>query len=237
MNGQQPRLRLVLPLALALSGCGDSIEKGTPPPWAITGGPGIAPPPAPAPPAPGPSAAPAAAPKAAAAGAPATTQPAVAGQAPLPDDPSRTALLSKLKERKWSNEDFIEGETNRDPFHPFLVDIGQGELPTPQYEILMSKYSLDEIKLQAIVGPPTWGRGRGGRDARVALRALFVDPSGMGHSVVRGNHISKADAQVFRIDSEKYQVIVRLREELGNGKQREVERVLELYQGPEAGNP
>ena len=198
---------------LGAAGCGDS-EKGQPPPWASS----AAPPPK-------------ALPAAGAASATATP-------APLGDEQIRAAVLSKLKDRKWTNEDFIESESNRDPFHPYLVDIGQGEMPTPQYEILMSKYSLDEVKLQAIVGPPT--DQKGGRaiahDSHLQTRAMFVDPSGIGHSVVRGNHISKADAQVFRIDGEKYQVIVKLREELGNGKSREVERVIELYQGV-TGNP
>lgn len=210
--------------AAAQSGCGEQ-EKGTPPPWA-TGQPGPTPAPAAAP-APG---APAAPRPAGAPGTPAAAPVAVA------DDPARTQLLSRLRDRKWTNEDFIESENNRDPFHPFLVDIGQGELPTPQYEILMAKYSLDEVKLSMVVGPPE-RRGGGGGDSRVSPRAMFVDPTGMGHSVVRGNHISKADATVFRIDSDKGQVIVKLREELGNGKFREVERVLELHQGVEGGNP
>lgn len=206
----------------AMAGCGEQ-EKGTPPPWA-----GAAPPAAPTP-------APAATPPGAAAPPPGS-QPGVPGQAAqaIAEDPLRTQLLARLRERKWTNEDFLESDTNRDPFHPFLVDIGQGELPTPQYEILMGKYSLDEVKLSMVVGPP---ERRGGGDSRVAARAMFVDPTGMGHAVVRGNHISKSDATVFRIDPDKGQVIVKLREELGNGKSREVERVLELHQGVEGGNP
>ena len=97
----------------------------------------------------------------------------------------------------------------------------------------MSKYSLDEVKLQMVVGPP---EVRGGGDSHVPARAMFVDPTGMGRTVVRGDHISRADAQVFRIDADKGQVIVKLREELGNGKSREVERVIELHTGAEAQN-
>ena len=152
---------------------------------------------------------------------------------PPPDDPARAKLLAQLRERKWTNEDFIESDTNRDPFHPFLVDIGRGELPTPQYEIVMAKYSLDEVKLSMVVGPPETRSGKP-RSSGVAPRAMFIDPAGTGHTVVRGSHMSKADATVFRIDSDKGQVSVKLREELGNGKSREVERVLELHQGIEA---
>ena len=222
---------LVLAVTTWAVGCGGSNEKGTPPPWA-NGGPSATTPPA-ATPAGNPGAAP-----------PPGSQPAIAGQGAtgIGEDPARSALLTRLRERKWVNEDFVESDTNRDPFHPFLVDIGQGELPTPQYEILMGKYSLDEVKLSMVVGPPE-RRGGGSRGqfgssgSSVAPRAMFIDPTGMGHSVVRGNHISKADATVFRIDSDKGQVIVKLREELGNGKSREVERVLELHQGLEAVSP
>jgi Tfp pilus assembly protein PilP len=162
--------------------------------------------------------------------------------APPPVDPVKAQLLAEVRKRGFRNEDFIESDANRDPFRCYLQDFAGGQAITTQYKILLPKYSLEELKLIAIVGPPTVdSRGRTirlahGRSAQE--RAMFLDPAQTGVSVVRGEHLSKADAKVTRIDSEKGKVYVELKEDLGAGKTRTVERVLELHQGesPEAGN-
>jgi hypothetical protein len=154
---------------------------------------------------------------------------------PAPIDPAKAELLAEVRKRGFRNEDFVEGEGNRDPFRCFLSNFAGGQAITTQYKILLPKYSLDELKLIAIVGPPTVdSRGRTirlahGRSAQE--RAMFLDPAQTGVSVVRGEHLSKADARVTRIDSEKGKVYVELKEELGAGKTRTVERVIELHQG------
>ena len=173
------------------------------------------------------------------------TQAPIAGQAERPLDAVKQALLDDVRKRKFKNEDFVESETNRDPFRSFLSDFSGGQQPiAPQYDILMPKYSLDEIKLSMIVGPPTETvKNRvvpaSGASRHVEPRAMFIDPTGMGVTVVRNKHISKADAKVVRIEPEASKVYVEIKEDLGNGKFRTVERVLELHAGEPAteGNP
>ena len=57
--------------------------------------------------------------------------------------------------------------------------------------------------------------------------------------VVRNEHISKSDAKVVRIEPDNSKVYVEIKEDLGNGKFRTVERVLELHAGEPVteGNP
>jgi len=183
----------------------------------------------------GAAAAPAAAPAASPSG---TAQAPLPGQAAPGVEADKEALLAEVRNRKFKNEDFVESETNRDPFRSFLTDFSGGPtITTPQYEILAPKYSLDELKLAMIVGPPTEAvrdslvPARDVAGHHVEPRAMFIDPTGMGISVVRGKHLSKADAKVIRIEPDKGKVFVEIKEELGGGKSRMVERVLELHEG------
>ena len=212
-----------------LSACGGT-EAGTPPPWAN-----------------GNSGAPAQPVQAPAPGTSAPLSPlaptATAGAAVNPDDP-KAVLRQEQKSRVWKNEDFVESDTNRDPFHPFLADFAGGPAINQQYEILLGKYSLDELKLQMITSP----RGAGARAIQKLKRqkndpecdqrpcAVFLDGTGVGWAVSRNFHISKADAKVVRIDPEKGEVFVEMKEDLGNGKFRMVERVLEMHQPIEGQN-
>jgi hypothetical protein len=161
---------------------------------------------------------------------------------PPPVDPIKKALLDEVRKRAFRSEDFVESDANRDPFHSFLSDFSGGPSITTQYKILLPKYSLDELKLIAIVGPPTedlHGRSVPSRSGGgyTQARAMFLDPQGTGQSILRGDHFSKADARVMRIDSEKGKVFVELKEDLGSGKTRLVERVLELHQNEPAEGP
>ena len=63
----------------------------------------------------------------------------------------------------------------------------------------------------------------------VAPRAMFLDPSGLGISVQRGDHVSKADALVVRIAPDR--VFFNIEEDAGSGKTRTQERVIELHAG------
>jgi hypothetical protein len=183
---------------------------------------------------PGESAPPAAAAHAEGAAAPANAVSPLQSQI----DPAKEDLLAEVRTRKFKNEDFVEADTNRDPFRSFLSDFSGGPIITEkQYPILAPKYSLDELKLSMIVGPGTEGLKGASRIAHDAIgrhvepAAMFIDPTGMGVKVVRGNHLSKADAKVIRIEPDKSRVYVEIREDLGGGKSRPVERVLELHQG------
>ena len=56
---------------------------------------------------------------------------------------------------------------------------------------------------------------------------MLIDPTGNGVAVGRGDHMSKANAEVTRIAPDR--VTIEMKEELGQNKSRMVERVLELH--------
>jgi Tfp pilus assembly protein PilP len=185
------RRELLLAAALVLIGCGDS-ERGS-----------SAPPPPP--------------PRAS---GPAPVAAAAAGSTPLQPgvDQSKEALLAEVRKRPLTNEDFKESSTNRDPFRSFLTTFATQVINVkPQHRILLEKFSLEELKLIAIIG---------GNETQP--RAMFVDPTGMGVSVVRGDHVSKVDALVTRVAPDR--VFFQLEEDLGaGGKPKITERVIELH--------
>jgi type IV pilus assembly protein PilP len=158
----------------------------------------------------------------ASAGAAKPATPATTGAiAPLTTapEPSKEALLAEVRKRQLTNEDFAESDANRDPFRSYLSTFGV-EKPTnlKQHKIVLEKFALDELKLAGISSGD-----------EVAPRAMFVDPSGMGVFVKRGDHVSKADALVVRIAPDR--VFFQIEEEAGAGKTRTVERVIELHAG------
>jgi Tfp pilus assembly protein PilP len=144
----------------------------------------------------------------------------VAAIAP-PADQSKEGLLAEVRKRQLTNEDFAEGENNRDPFRSYLSTFAVQVVVNKQHKIVLEKFALDELKLIAIVG----GEG-------APAKAMFVDPGGMGVSVQRGDHVSKADALVTRIAPDR--VFFQLEEDSGGGKPKQVEKVRELHAGEAA---
>ena len=142
-------------------------------------------------------------------------------------EPGKEAVLEQVRKRAFLKEDFVEGETNRDPFRSYLREFSSDTATTAQYRILMPKYALDELQLVAIAGP-----SRGGVSYQRAARAqgaMFRDPTGAGEWVTQGDHVSRLDARVARITPDR--VVFETKEDLGGGRTRTVERVLELHAG------
>jgi hypothetical protein len=132
---------------------------------------------------------------------------------------TKESLLGEVRKRQLTNEDFVEAETNRDPFRSYLATFAvQPPIVGKQHKIVLQKFALDELKLVAIVA----GDG-------VSPKAMFVDPSGMGVMIVRGDHVSKVDATVMRIAPDR--VFFQYEEDAGAGKTKTVERVIELHAG------
>ncbi len=127
-------------------------------------------------------------------------------------------MLEQIRQRTLSNEDFVESDNNRDPFRSFLTTFAVQPVLNKQHKIVLEKFALDELKLAGIVG----GEG-------TAPKAMFIDPSGFGTWVVRGDHVSKADATVNRIAPDR--VFFQIEEDAGGGKTRATERMIELHQG------
>ncbi|HEY1587999.1 MAG TPA: hypothetical protein VGH63_20005 [Polyangia bacterium] len=137
---------------------------------------------------------------------------------------SKDSLLQEVRKRQLTNDDFKETANNRDPFRSFLSTFATQVVNVkPQHRIILDKFALEELKLTAIVG----GNG-------MSPKAMFVDPTGTGQSVVRGDHVSKADALVTRVAPDR--VFFQIEEDLGaGGKPKVTERVVELHAGENVG--
>jgi hypothetical protein len=93
--------------------------------------------------------------------------------------------------RELSENDFVESLQNRDPFRSYLDEVAGPRNVQSEWEVLLRKYPLDELRLIAIVSGGT------------APRAMFQDPTGTGVTVKRGDRLSKSEAKVTKILSDK----------------------------------
>ena len=125
--------------------------------------------------------------------------------------------IADARKRALTNDDFAESETNRDPFRSFLPSFAVQVQVNKQHKIILERFGVEELKLAAIVAGES-----------TSPRAMFIDPTGMGVTVVRGDHMSKSDATVTRIAPDR--VFLQMEEDSG-GKPKMVERVLELHAG------
>jgi type IV pilus assembly protein PilP len=119
--------------------------------------------------------------------------PTATSSAPPPPPPNRTGplasasasasgLSAELKAPEYTENDFVESDRNRDPFRSFIVQnqpVNRQALN--QRKVELAQYSLDELKLVAIVQ---------GADQP---RAMFVDPSGKGTVVYKGTFICRPE--------------------------------------------
>jgi type IV pilus assembly protein PilP len=88
----------------------------------------------------------------------------------------------ELKGTDYTESDFVESDRNRDPFRSYLVQNQPvNKQALNQRKIELAQYSIDELKLVAIV--------TGGDQAR----AMFVDPSGKGTVVYRGSFVCRPE--------------------------------------------
>lgn len=97
-------------------------------------------------------------------------------------DDSSDKPAEKLPTVPLEEADFMESDRSRDPFRSYaqaFVDEARGSVRS-QREVLLDQYSIDELKLVAIVG-----------NANPA-RAMLVDPTGVGHVIVRGQYVGRA---------------------------------------------
>jgi type IV pilus assembly protein PilP len=107
---------------------------------------------------------------------PVRTPPAAAASA------SSSPLPPELKGPEYTENDFVESDRNRDPFRSFLVQNATVNKEfAAQRKVELAQYSIDELKLVAIV--------MGGDKAR----AMFVDPGGKGTVVYKGTFICRPE--------------------------------------------
>jgi type IV pilus assembly protein PilP len=143
--------------------------------------------------------------------------PTAAPAAPAAAPAARGSVLEEARKRTLTKEDFTESDSNRDPFRSFLSSFAVQVVVNKQHTIILEKFALDELRLAGIV------------TGELQPRAMFIDPSGQGVTVVRGDHLSKVDALVTRIAADR--VYLRIEEDSGTDKPRVTERQIELHAG------
>jgi type IV pilus assembly protein PilP len=95
---------------------------------------------------------------------------------------SASGLPPELKGPEYTENDFVESDRNRDPFRSFLVQNQPANRQAlNQRKVELAQYSIDELKLVAIVQ---------GSDQP---RAMFVDPTGKGTVVYKGTFICRPE--------------------------------------------
>jgi type IV pilus assembly protein PilP len=112
---------------------------------------------------------------------PSSAPPPAPRAAPAPA-PSASESPAELKGPEYTENDFVESDHNRDPFRSFLIQTQALNRPNfNQRKIELSQFSVDELKLVAIVT---------GADK---ARAMFVDPTGKGTVVYKGTFICRPE--------------------------------------------
>ncbi len=79
------------------------------------------------------------------------------------------------------DEDFVEAESNRDPFRNYSAMFERRPVEAPQRTVKMPTTNIDQMRLIAIVS----GVAR--------PRAMLVDQMGVGHVVERGDYLGRAE--------------------------------------------
>ncbi|MBX3259613.1 MAG: pilus assembly protein PilP [Labilithrix sp.] len=111
-----------------------------------------------------------------------TTRPA-AVDAGADSGAAEATALPALPKMEFAENDFAESDRNRDPFRTYVSVIGPEvkKVANVQKEVILPQFSLDELKLVAIV--------TGGEYPR----AMVVDPAGKGWVIKRGDWVGRPE--------------------------------------------
>ncbi len=102
--------------------------------------------------------------------------------APVAAASASASLPAELKGPDYTENDFVESDHNRDPFRSSVAQTqAVSKQALNQRKVELAQYSLDELKLVAIVN--------GGDQSS----AMFVDPSGKGTVVYRGTFVCRPE--------------------------------------------
>jgi type IV pilus assembly protein PilP len=149
---------------------------------------------------------------------PTASAPTPAPAAPVEEVKEVAGVTIDLKEA-----DFTEGPTNRDPFRSFISQFAQPtrRVVDAQHKTILPRYSMDELKLIAVVTGGT------------RPRAMFRDPTGLGVLVQRGDYISKSSSKIKQILFDK--VIVEVTKQ-AEDKSTQSDQIIELHDEEELKN-
>lgn len=116
----------------------------------------------------------------------AATAPAAPAPAPTPDPAAEAAAAAAAVPTlpTYRDEDFVEADTNRDPFRNFasmfVPRTGVGP-PVVQRRVIMESTSVDEMHLIAIIS------------GVANPSAMLLDGAGTGHTVHRGDYVGRPE--------------------------------------------
>jgi type IV pilus assembly protein PilP len=163
----------------------------------------------------------------------ATTPPtAVTRPAPAPapiaaETPDAGPAALVLEDR-----DFVEAETNRDPFRSYADSFAARPTSDPvQIDIIMEDTPVDDIGLIAIIS------------GVANPSAMLTDTAGVGHTVHRGDHVARPEVVtagedegiavtlVWRVDRIRAGEVVLTREDPTAPDRPPLTRVLDLHEG------
>jgi type IV pilus assembly protein PilP len=115
----------------------------------------------------------------------ATTGSTAAPQAAVDAGPPITSLAPPpLPRMEFAENDFVESDRNRDPFRSYVsifAPEANKRVTQVQREVILPQYSLDELKLVAIVTGGDYPR------------AMVVDPGGKGWVIKRGDWVGRPE--------------------------------------------
>lgn len=117
--------------------------------------------------------------QAATSGPAATPPPAAAAAKPDAGAPA----VAPAPKMEFAENDFAENDRNRDPFRTFAAVMGVEvkKIAAVQREVMLPQFSIDELKLVAIVTGGDYPR------------AMMVDPTGKGWVLKRGDWIGRPE--------------------------------------------
>lgn len=137
----------------------------------------------------------------------------VVAPVPAAAPPTAEQRAASLRRKVLRDEDFVESETNRDPFRSFLgLFIEKAPVARRTVPAIFDKFALEELSLIAVIS---------GTDKPLAM---FRDPGGLGQVVKRGDYLSKSGARVTKILGDR--VILELNEIVGTGEARALEKAI-----------
>jgi type IV pilus assembly protein PilP len=155
------------------------------------------------------------------------------------DGGAAAAPMAPLPRMEFAENDFAESDRNRDPFRTYISVIGPEtkKVAHVQREVILSQFSLDELKLVAIVTGGDYPR------------AMVVDPAGKGWVIKRGDWVGRpevvhiggangADYQInWRVEKVRDGDIVFTREDPAQPGIPPASRVIALRSQDETNNP
>lgn len=166
------------------------------------------------------------------AAAPGATEPGGGSGAEATPDAGVEAL-------SYRDEDFVEADTNRDPFRSYaeLFVARPARAPQVQRQVIMPRTSIEEMRLIAIIS------------GVANPSAMLVDTDGTGHTVRRGDYLGRPEVVQsggedavpitlnWRVDRIRPGEVVLTREDPTAPNRPPLTRVIPLHEGEARGAP